>query len=62
MCMAEKGCGGWHYEPTGSYFVGYPRCHLKGRRFAVRVVPRDEGWVAGIKPGVKLILIEEDTE
>lgn len=62
MCMAEEGCGGWHYEPTGSYFVGYPRCHLKGRRFAVRAVPRDEGWVAGIKPGVKLILIEEDTE
>lgn len=62
MCMAEKGCGGWHYEPTGSYMVQYPRCHLQGRRFAVRTVPQGEGWVAGIKPGVKLILNEEGTE
>lgn len=62
MCMAEEGCAGWHYEPTGSYFVSYPRCHLKGSRFAVRLSQQGEGWVAGIKPGVKLILDEQPVE
>lgn len=56
LCDADAGCAGWHYEPTGSYFIDYPRCHLKGHRFAVRAVSHGEGWVAGIKPGVKLIL------
>lgn len=58
LCDADPGCGGWHYEPTGSYFVEYPRCHLKGLRFAVRLSEEGEGWVAGIKPGVRLVLVE----
>lgn len=62
LCDADASCAGWHYEPTGSYFVDYPRCHLKGYRFAVRATAQGEGWVAGIKPGVKLILDEQPTE
>jgi len=62
LCMADAGCAGWHYEPAGSYFVDYPRCQLKGHRFAVRAVEQGEGWVAGIKPGVKLILDEQSAE
>lgn len=61
-CEADSGCAGWHYEPTGSYFVQYPRCHLHGYRFAVRQRPQGDGWVAGIKPSVKLILDEQPTE
>ncbi len=59
LCDADASCAGWHYEPTGSYFVPYPRCHLKGHSFAVRLREEGEGWVAGIKPGVKLVLIED---
>ncbi|HPA02136.1 MAG TPA: VWA domain-containing protein [Chiayiivirga sp.] len=58
LCEAESSCAGWHYEPAGSYFIEHPRCHLKGHRFAVRAIAQDAGWVAGIKPGVKLILSE----
>lgn len=58
LCDADAACAGWHYEPAGSYFIDHPRCHLKGHRFAVRAVAQGEGWVAGIKPGVKLILAQ----
>ena len=58
LCDADATCAGWHYEPAGSFFIDHPRCHLKGHRFAVRAVAQDKGWVAGIKPGVKLILPE----
>lgn len=57
-CDADAGCGGWHYEPTGSFFIEYPRCHLKGKVAPLQVVAQDEGWVAGVKPGVKLIHAE----
>ncbi len=62
LCDADANCAGWHYEPTGSYFVDHPRCHLKNGAFAVRLRTQGEGWVAGIKPGVKLILDEQPTE
>ena len=62
MCTADKGCAGWHYEPTGSYFIDHPRCHLKGYKFAVRLEAQDSGWVAGIKPGVKLVLEDGSVE
>ncbi len=54
-CAGDAACGGWHYEPTGSYFIEHPRCHLKGRGAPMRLEPQEEGFVAGIKPGVKLI-------
>lgn len=62
LCDADANCAGWHYEPTGSYFVDHPRCHLKNGAFAVRLRQQGEGWVAGIKPGVKLILDEQPAE
>ena len=55
LCDADAACRAWHYEPTDSYFVPYPRCHLKGGAFAMRLRPEGEGFVAGVKPGVKLI-------
>lgn len=58
LCNGDSQCGGWHYEPTGSYFIDYPRCHLKGMAAPLRVVAQDEGWVAGVKPGAKLIHAE----
>lgn len=62
LCDADETCHGWHYEPTGSYFVSYPRCFTHGGGFAVRVRPEGEDWFAGIKPGKKLILIESEGE
>lgn len=58
LCNDDSQCGGWHYEPTGSYFIDYPRCHLKGMAAPLQVVMQDEGWVAGVKPGVKLLHAE----
>ncbi len=58
-CEGDSACGGWHYEPTGSYFIDYPRCHLKGRSAPMRLVQQDEGWVAGIKDGVELLRAED---
>lgn len=55
LCDADAGCGGWHYEPAGSYFIDYPRCHLQGRGAVMRLIEQGEGWVAGVKPGVALI-------
>lgn len=55
LCTEDPRCGGWHYEPTGSYFVNHPRCHLKGRGSSLRLRQEGEGWVAGVKPGVTLI-------
>ncbi len=62
LCNVDPGCAGWHYEPTGSYFVEYPRCFMQGFAFAVRLREEGEGWVAGIKPGVKLIQAEPASE
>lgn len=62
LCNADPGCAGWHYEPTGSYFVEYPRCFMQGFTFAVRLREEGDGWVAGIKPGVKLIQAESTGE
>ena len=59
LCLADPRCAGWHYEPGGSYFIEHPRCHLASGAFAVRLRHHGEGWVAGIRPGVKLILVEE---
>lgn len=61
ICNADANCKAWHYEPTGSYFVDYPRCHTKGGTFSVRLVAQDAEWVAGVKPGVNLVR-EEATE
>ena len=55
ICNADADCKAWHYEPTGSYFIDYPRCHTKGGTFSVRLVAQDAEWVAGVKPGVKLV-------
>lgn len=55
LCDGDAACAGWHYEPTGSFFIDYPRCHLKGRGFPMRLRAEGEGWVAGVKAGVKLI-------
>jgi hypothetical protein len=62
QCDASATCKGWHFEPTGSFFVGHPRCRLFGGGFAVRLKPEGSDWVAGIKPGEKLILVEESGE
>ena len=62
LCLANDKCAGWHYEPTGSYFVSYPRCHMKGFGFAVRLRQEGEGWVAGIRDGVSLIVDEAASE
>lgn len=62
LCMKDEACAGWHYEPAGSYFVGYARCYFKGHRFAVRLHREGEGWVAGIRPGVDLVVDEEDAD
>jgi hypothetical protein len=61
-CADDTACGGWHYEPTGSFFIDYPRCHLKGQWFPMRLREEGEGWVAGVKPGVRLIRSDQPTE
>ena len=55
QCLADAACAGWHYEPTGSFFIDYPRCHLQGYGAPMLLRPEGEGWVAGVKAGVKLI-------
>lgn len=55
LCDQDAQCTGWHYEPTGSFFIDYPRCHLQGAGGAMLLRAEGEGWVAGIKPGVKLL-------
>lgn len=62
LCDAEAACAGWHYEPTGSFFIDHPRCFLRDRSFAVRLRQEGEGWVAGIKPGAELVLVEQSLE
>lgn len=61
-CMQDEQCAGWHYEPTGSYFIDHPRCHLKGRGSAMHLRGEGEGWVAGVKPNVKLIAVDGGQE
>lgn len=56
LCVGDAACGGWHYEPTGSFFIDYPRCHLKGNSAPMQLVEQGDGWVAGIKDDVELIL------
>lgn len=62
LCLDDAQCGGWHYEPTGSFFIDHPRCHLKGRNAPMRLRAESEGWVAGVKAGVKLIAAEPASE
>lgn len=62
LCDKDDQCAGWHFEPTGSYFVEYPRCHLQGKGAPMRLRNEGEGWVAGVKAGVKLILETPDGE
>ncbi|MES0873904.1 choice-of-anchor U domain-containing protein [Sinimarinibacterium thermocellulolyticum] len=62
LCVQDDSCGGWHYEPTGSFFIEYPRCHLKGRGYPMSLREEGEGWVAGVKTGVKLIAADAAQE
>ncbi|HEX4871325.1 MAG TPA: VWA domain-containing protein [Nevskiaceae bacterium] len=59
LCQDDARCGGWHYEPTGSYFIDHPRCHLKGLGAPLQLEAQDPDWVAGVKPGVRLIVNPE---
>lgn len=54
-CNANDSCAGWHYEPTGSFFIDHPRCFLKGKGAPLYLEKQDSGWVAGVKPGVEII-------
>ena len=58
VCMQHPACGAWTYEPTGSYFVDHPRCALMSQGGALRIEKHDagQGWVSGVKPGVKVML------
>lgn len=56
VCYANAQCAGWHYEPTGSYFIDHPRCFLKGKGAPLLLEKQDKDWVAGVKPGVEIIL------
>jgi uncharacterized delta-60 repeat protein len=62
LCVQDDSCGGWHYEPTGSFFIEYPRCHLKGRGYPMNLREEGEGWVAGVKTGLKLIAADAAQE
>jgi len=64
LCAERANCAAWTYEPTGSYFVEYPRCALKSAGFALRIEKTEpgDGWVSGVKPGVKLIATEAQPE
>jgi Mg-chelatase subunit ChlD len=57
QCKANAACGAWVYEPANTYFIDHPRCNLIGTRGALREEKMDpaEGWVAGVKPGAKLM-------
>ena len=55
VCYADGRCAAWHYEPAGSYFIDHPRCVLKGKSAPLRLEKQDDGWVAGVKPGVEII-------
>ncbi len=55
VCYANGQCAGWHYEPTGSFFIDHPRCFLKGKGAPLQLDKQDSGWVAGVKPGVAII-------
>lgn len=54
QCSADAACGAWRFEPPGSYFVEEARCVLYApdTEFSVRLLPAEEGWVSGMKPGV----------
>lgn len=62
MCEGDAACAGWHYEPTGSYFIDHPRCFLKGRGAPLTLEVQEEGWVAGVKPGVRIIAAGEPAD
>jgi hypothetical protein len=59
VCYANAQCAGWHYEPTGSYFIDHPRCFLKGKGAPLQLDKQDNNWVAGVKPGVEIIKAED---
>lgn len=54
ICEADGNCGSWRYEPAGSYFVDHARCFAfrPGTEFHADVYPPEEGFVAGMKPGI----------
>lgn len=56
LCNGEAGCAGWHYEPTGSYFIDHPRCFLKGYTAPLRLEKQDDNWIAGVKPGARIVM------
>ena len=55
VCYANDSCAGWHYEPTGSFFIDHPRCFLKGKGAPLSLEKQGSDWVAGVKPGVEII-------
>jgi len=58
LCTQHPACGAWTFEPAGSYFIDHPRCALKNKGGALRTEKMEpgEGWVSGIKSGVKVML------
>lgn len=58
LCHARANCKAWTYEPTGSFFIEFPRCALRSGDFGLTLDPQTpgEGWVSGVKAGAKVIL------
>jgi Ca-activated chloride channel family protein len=58
LCNANTSCAAWTYEPTGSFFIEYPRCALKGGGFGLTMERQDQdsGWVSGVKAGRQVVL------
>ena len=58
LCQANANCAAWTYEPTGSFFIEFPRCALKSDSFGLTLEPQNpgEGWVSGVKSGAKVVL------
>lgn len=56
-CDADQYCGAWVYEPAGSNFVPYARCHVfapSSELYYEHKLPEDN-WHSGIKEGVVVL-------
>lgn len=57
LCEADADCAAWMFEPTGAYFREHPVCNRWDKSPSL-VKEADEGFVSGLKTGVKMLVKE----
>lgn len=56
-CEGDEACAAWIYEPPGSYFVPYARCHVYNSGAELDYYSRPgEGWVSGIRSDALMLV------